>query len=95
MKWNNSRSRARGRRISSALWEQDWFANSGFYTNRIAFQEMLNAFEAVGFSVDVVQVDRWEALPTSIARMAPEFRDLDAAALLISGFDVVLKQRRA
>ncbi|MEM7219736.1 MAG: methyltransferase domain-containing protein [Pseudomonadota bacterium] len=81
------------RRLSSALWERDWFAHSGFYTNRLTFEEMRATFDAAGFATEVVRVDRWEELPTPRSRMAREFHDLDAEALCVSGFDVLLRPR--
>lgn len=80
------------RRIASNLWERDWFARSGFYTNRLAYPQMLELFEQSGLEVEVLQVDRWETLPTPIEKMAGEFRDIEPADLLVSGFDVLLRQ---
>jgi len=81
------------RRISTNLWEKDWFAHSGFYTNRLSYPQMLAEFEAAGFAIEIVQVDRWEALPTPVEKMAKEFRNLDPADLLVSGFDVLLRPK--
>jgi len=80
-------------RIGTEMWEQDWFARSGFYTNRISYTQMLDLFETSGFAVEIVQVDRWEHLPTAIDKMAPEFRTLDETDLLVSGFDVLLRPK--
>lgn len=81
-------------RFSAALWESDLMAHSGFYTNRIRFQEMLRRFSDAGFDVEVLQVNRFPSLPTPRRRMAPQFRDLPEADLLVSGFDVVLRPAR-
>ena len=66
-------------------------ANSGFYTNRLRYQDLLQRFRTTGFAPDVVHVDRWDVLPLSRARMAQAFRDLTLDDLLVSGFDVVLR----
>ncbi len=79
--------------VSTNLWEKDWFARSGFYTNRISYSQMLDLFERCGFAIEVVQVDRWESLPTAIEKMAPEFQSLDETDLLVSGFDVLLRSK--
>lgn len=78
-------------RLPGALWERDWFANSGFYTNRIAFVDMLDLFAQAGFDTEVLQVDRWPQLPTSQKSMSAEFQDLTEDELMVSGFDVLLR----
>lgn len=80
-------------RLPTSLWEQDWFATSGFYTNRLSYSQMLAAFEQAGFDVEIVQTDRWESLPTPINKMAEEFHSLAAQDLLVSGFDVLLRPK--
>ena len=82
------------RRIASTLWERDWFAKSGFYTNRLSFDEMLVLFEKAGFEVEVLQVDRWKTLPTPIEKMSKEFHHYTCDDLRISGFDVLLRPAR-
>ena len=77
-------------RFADKVWESDLIANSGFYTNRIRFCEMIRHFERAGFAVDVVGIDRWDAVPTPRASMAERFRRFDDDELSISGFDVVL-----
>lgn len=78
-------------RFPERVWESDWVARSGFYTNRIRFGEMLAVFRKAGFSVEIRGVDRWPALPTSRSALAPEFRELPEEDLLVSGFDVLLR----
>lgn len=78
-------------RFSERLWESNFFANSGFYTNRITHSEMLSLFRGAGFAVDLRHVERWPAPPTPRRRLAPPFRDLPDAELCISGFDVLLR----
>jgi SAM-dependent methyltransferase len=77
-------------RFSKDLWEAEFMANSGFYTNRIRYTEMLTIFEQSGFNVEVVRADRWERLPTPREKFAEAFRDISTDELLVSGFDVIL-----
>lgn len=77
-------------RFSSSFWESDFIRRSGFYTNRIRFQEMVRLFAAAGFAVKVLSADRWPRLPISAAKMSREFKNMTEDDLLISGFDVVL-----
>jgi SAM-dependent methyltransferase len=80
-------------RFSKDLWESEFMASSGFYTNRIRYTEMLTIFEQSGFDVEVVNADRWERLPTAREKFAEAFRDISTNELLVSGFDVILHPR--
>jgi len=78
-------------RFSHSSWESPLMTKSGFYTNRIRYQEMLRIIQEAGFAVEVVHADRWTFLPTRREVMAPEFRSLDIDDLLVSGFDIVMR----
>jgi len=78
-------------RFSPRLWESDWMANSGFYTNRIRYGEMIDLFGQAGFGVEVRGVDRWHGLPTPRRALNMLFRLLPDEDLLVSGFDVLLR----
>lgn len=78
-------------RFRERLWESDFMARSGFYTNRIRYSEMLRLFQQAGFDASVVEVSRWDRLPTPRARLSLEFRCLSDAELCVSGFGVVLR----
>jgi len=79
-------------RFSEKLWESRFFADSGFYTNRLQMKNMLALFESAGFEVDVVDIRRWQALPTPRAKMDALFADLPEECLNITGFDVLLRK---
>lgn len=78
-------------RFSERMWESNFMATSGFYTNRIRYSEMLGLFENAGFKAEVVQIDRWERLPTPRLKLAKPFRSLPEEELCVYGFDVVLR----
>lgn len=78
-------------RFGSRTWESDFFASSGFYTNRIGFTHMMELFAQAGFLASVSGVKRWPNLPTPRRKLAPEFRSLSDEQLAISRFDVVLR----
>jgi SAM-dependent methyltransferase len=80
-------------RFSRRLWESDFMSRSGFYTNRIRFSEMLSFFKNAGFEQNVIEIRRWDHLPTPRAQLDPEFRVLSDDELRVSGFDVILKPR--
>lgn len=78
-------------RFSEAKWESPLFRNSGFYTNRIRFDEMMTMFEVAGFEFHLPRVTRWERMPLPRQAFDAAFRQLPDEDLLVSGFDVVLK----
>jgi SAM-dependent methyltransferase len=77
-------------RFSEKTWESDLMASSGFYTNRIRYNEFLRYFQEAGFIPQVYRTAHWDTLPTPRSKMAPEFARLPEAELQISGFDVYL-----
>jgi hypothetical protein len=73
-------------RFSEAVWEKPCFARrSGFYTNRLRFSAMRDAFTRAGFSVTVPEQNRWETLPIARDKIAMPFRDLSDDDLRTSG----------
>lgn len=78
-------------RFATHLWESDWMARSGFYTNRLRYSEMIEIFRQAEFSVEVVATSRWHGVPTPRISMAKEFRDLSDEDLLVKEFDVLLR----
>ena len=78
-------------RFTDKLWESDFMASSGFYTNRIRYSEMLDIFSKAEFLVEVTHITRWEALPTAKLKMADRFKSFPDSELCISGFSVLLK----
>jgi SAM-dependent methyltransferase len=77
-------------RFSRETWESNLMANSGFYTNRIRYNEYLKHFRDAGFVPQVYRTAHWDTLPTPRSKMAPEFAVLPESELQISGFDVYL-----
>jgi SAM-dependent methyltransferase len=79
-------------RLGSGLWEREWMANSGFYTNRLRFSELIGQFEAAGFAVEIVAVRRWDSAPLKRSVLAAEFRGVSDDDLLVKEFDVLLRR---
>jgi SAM-dependent methyltransferase len=77
-------------RFSERVWESDFMATSGFYTNRIRFSEMIKIFRERDFSVSVIKKDLWSRLPTPRTAMADEYKSCPEEDLLVKGFDVLL-----
>lgn len=80
-------------RIGSKLWEAEWMAKSGFYTNRLRFAEMQTLFSQAGFEVEPAEVARWSQPPLTQAQTAPEFRSLTKDDLSITGAVFLLRPK--
>jgi len=80
-------------RFSEKIWETNFFATSGFYTNRIQYSKMIDLFKNANFSVDVTNIARWDELPTSKKKMALEYRNQPEQELNVSSFSVVLSKQ--
>lgn len=79
-------------RFSQRVWESDFFVNSGFYTNRIRFSEMIALFKDAQLRVEIGEVRRWEHLPVKKQSLSKSFSSLSDEDLLVSGFDVLLRK---
>ncbi len=77
-------------RFSPEYWESDDIKQSGFYTNRIRYKEMIRIFEQIGFKVDIVETKRWDELPIDIQKLDPYFSKNKDEDLSVATFDVLL-----
>jgi SAM-dependent methyltransferase len=75
-------------RFSDQVWEAEWMATSGFYTNRVRYREIVGLFERVGWQDVMGEPTRWRVLPTAKGKMASPFREMADEDLLISQFDI-------
>jgi SAM-dependent methyltransferase len=78
-------------RFTEQIWESDWMANSGFYTNRIQYSQMIDLFQKANFQVKVIEVKRWDKLPTPKSKMTKEFKSISDEELCVCEFSVILK----
>lgn len=79
-------------RFPSSIWETGLFANSGFYTNRIGYTQMVGAFADAGFDVAIKEVQLWRESPLPSQSLAREFRMRSADDLRVAGFRVVARR---
>jgi SAM-dependent methyltransferase len=80
-------------RFSDETWESDLMANSGFYTNRLRYNEIIRIFEEEGFNVEINNINRWDKLPISKDHLNEKYAVMSDDELLISGFDVILSPK--
>jgi SAM-dependent methyltransferase len=79
-------------RFHERIWESEFMASSGFYTNRLNLPEMEKRFREAGLSVELRSFRIWpKGLPTSQLRMAPPFRNMPANELMVMDAKVVLR----
>ncbi len=78
-------------RFSERIWESEWMSSGGFYTNRLRYSELIELFRGAGFAVEILRVERWDALPTPRSKIAPPFRALSDDELRVRAFDVLLR----
>lgn len=77
-------------RFSRSTWESDFFATSGFYTNRLRFREMMELFSENGFETQVLAISRWDHLPISRNKLDEQFSRISDEELCVSEFEVLL-----
>lgn len=82
-------------RFSERVWESAFFAKSGFYTNRIQYEQMLRLFTQAGFIADCSGVRRWNTLPIPRRKLNKQFKDIGDEELCIRTFDVLLYKSAA
>jgi SAM-dependent methyltransferase len=80
-------------RIGSRLWEQEWFTQAGFYTNRLRFSEMIDLFDSAGLTSEIVAKNEWPNPPLYRSALAPEFRHLSDDELRVQSFTVILRRK--
>ena len=60
-------------RFSEKIWESDFFAYSGFYTNRVPAIEMHRFFKKAGFNLVYENFGKWNKLPLSRRKIHRDF----------------------
>lgn len=79
-------------RFSSRLWESNLMANSGFYTNRIRYGEMLQRMENAGFQANSAEAEQWDTPKILRHQLAKEFRNLSDSDILTYRGKFVLRK---
>jgi SAM-dependent methyltransferase len=77
-------------RFSNRIWESNFIFTSGFYTNRIRYNQMLEIFKTAGFRIESSITTRWEKLPTHRNKLNKKFKSLSDNELLVSVFDILV-----
>lgn len=79
-------------RFSNAVWESSLFRHSGFYTNRLRANLIVDAFQEAGYRILSRQDDQWPALPLQRTKLHADFDGCSENDSLIRGFHLVVQK---
>lgn len=77
-------------RFPETVWESEFMARSGFYTNRLRISQIEDSMRRAGFSILVGRRGCWPALPLSRGELDRQFRDAPEDDLLTRTAHLVL-----
>ena len=80
-------------RFSNHWWESPLFSESGFYTNRLRYTDMIVKMTNSGFDVKVINKSTFIKPVLPRKYLAKEFESCTDEALSISGVDVLLSKK--
>ncbi len=60
-------------RFSERVWESSFFANSGFYTNRISCPQMIDLFLQKNFRIIYKKTKSWDEIPIKKSKLHKDF----------------------
>jgi SAM-dependent methyltransferase len=79
-------------RFRESIWESDFFVQSGFYTNRIRFSEMIAMFKHADFNIETVNAKRWDVSPINKKALSLDFTSITDEDLLVKEFDLLMRR---
>ena len=79
-------------RFCERIWENEFMARSGFYTNRLNWPAMEKLLREAGLSVELRSFDIWpKGLPTPQRSMALPFKNMPPDELLVMGVHAITR----
>jgi SAM-dependent methyltransferase len=80
-------------RFPENVWESEFMANSGFYTNRLPEANIRVLFERAGFIIEVRETTLWPCgLPTPQSAMSEPFASLPEQELMVMSNWLLLRK---
>jgi len=79
-------------RLSHSLWESDFFAKSGFYTNRMRHDEVIESIKGAGFEIVSQTNKTWDELPLDKKKFTTPYNTYSDENLKIFEIDIVLRK---
>jgi len=80
-------------RFSEKIWESDFFAKSGFYTNRLRYSQIIKYFENNDFVITYQDNGKWLDYPIDLKKINNEFAHLSGEDLLIRTMHIVGRKK--
>lgn len=79
-------------RFPDKVWETEFFASSGFYTNRMSISEIKDIFIKEDLQVNIVNKVSWKKLPLKRNKFSIQFQNRSNEDLLVSEFDIITQK---
>lgn len=73
-------------RFTERRWESAAWVRSGFYTNRLRYQDIMACLAEHGFESETLAVSRWPSLPTPRSAMDAKFQSISEEDLKVKDF---------
>jgi len=77
-------------KVPENIWESSLFSNSGFYTNRIRHDQMIDIFKSSDFEIYSDITMKWSELPISKNKLSKPYCHYSEENLSIYWFDLIL-----
>lgn len=77
-------------RFAESIWENEYFASAGFYTNRIGYTEGLNIMKETGMEVLSTNAGRWPEMPINRKCLNKAFQGIPDEELMVRTYNVLL-----
>ena len=77
-------------RFTTKVWESKIFKQSGFYTNRYRYSQILTMFKKAGFEIVNIKKKEYTKLPIKKNKLAREYCNLPTSDLLVLSFSILL-----
>lgn len=78
-------------RFNPTFWESKVVYSSGFYTNRLRYNELMDIFSSAGFDVSVASKTEWKTLPVPKKLLNSRFKAMPDDILRINEFTIQLQ----
>lgn len=79
-------------RVNTSIWESTFFSSSGFYTNRMRNDEIIDCIEKTGFTIISKQNKVWDSIPISKDKFVAPYNNYSDDNLKIHDIDIVLQK---
>ncbi len=79
-------------RFSERIWESEWMARSGFYTNRLRASSIINFFRNAGFVIENERRGQWKNIPIQRKKLDASFQNEPEEELITRTLALILRK---